>query len=149
MFGYVRIRKPELKVKDYELYRGFYCGLCGELKQQYGILGCLTLTYDMTFLILLLSSVYDIPAQRKLERCMVHPAKKQPRFYNEVTEYAADMNILLSYYHWKDDREDASSKKAWLGMKLYHKKAGKAKRKYHVQEQEIALALNGDCGSLL
>ena len=142
MFGYVRIRKPELKVKDYELYRGFYCGLCGELKQQYGILGCITLTYDMTFLILLLSSVYDIPAQRKLERCMVHPAKKQPRFYNEVTEYAADMNILLSYYHWKDDREDASSKKAWLGMKLYHKKAGKAKRKYHVQEQEIALALN-------
>ncbi|RKI42807.1 hypothetical protein D7V86_04810 [bacterium D16-51] len=142
MFGYVRIRKPELKVKDYELYRGFYCGLCGELKRQYGVLGSLTLTYDMTFLILLLSSVYDIPVRRKLERCVVHPAKKHWRLYNEVTEYAADMNILLSYYHWKDDREDASSKKAWLGMKLYHKKYRKAKKKYYAQEKEIVLALN-------
>lgn len=141
LFGYVRIRKPELKVKDYEIYHGFYCGLCSKLKQKYGFLGCLTLTYDMTFLIVLLSSVYDIPPQDKIERCMVHPAKRKRRIYNEVTEYAADMNILLSYYHWKDDREDTSSKRAWLGMKLYQGKFGKARKKYCVQEKKIADAL--------
>lgn len=59
MFGYVRIRKAEMKVKDYETYHGFYCGLCHILKQKYGFLGQMTLTYDMTFLVILLSSVYD------------------------------------------------------------------------------------------
>ena len=28
VFGYVQIRKPELKIKDYSIYHGFYCGLC-------------------------------------------------------------------------------------------------------------------------
>jgi hypothetical protein len=32
MFGYVRPYRDELKVKDYELYRAVYCGLCHSLK---------------------------------------------------------------------------------------------------------------------
>ncbi len=141
MFGYVRIRKPELKVKDYEVYHGFYCGLCRVLRQRYGFLGSLTLTYDMTFLVLLLSSVYDLSSQNKTERCAVHPTKKKLRIYNEVTEYAADMNILLSYYHLKDDKDDTSSKKAWLGMKLYQRNFEKARKKYGIQEEKIASVL--------
>lgn len=130
MFGYVRIRKPELKVKDYEIYHGFYCGLCGELKRKYGFLGQVTLTYDMTFLVLLLSSVYDVPVKRSMERCIVHPGKKHLRLTSEVTEYAAHLNMLLTYYHFRDDKEDDGSKKAWLGMKLYHGRKKKAAKKY-------------------
>lgn len=126
MFGYVRIRKSELKVKDYEVYHGFYCGLCSELKRKYGFLGQVTLTYDMTFLILLLSSVYDVPVKKTMERCIVHPGKKHLRLTNEVTEYAAHLNMLLTYYHFQDDKNDEGSKKAWLGMKLYQGKKKKA-----------------------
>ena len=36
MFGYVRPYKPELKVKEYELFRAAYCGLCWSLKEKYG-----------------------------------------------------------------------------------------------------------------
>ena len=56
MFGYVQIRKPELKIKDYTVYHGFYCGLCERLRQRYGFKGQITLTYDMTFMTLFLSS---------------------------------------------------------------------------------------------
>lgn len=136
LFGYVRIRKPELKVKDYEIYHGFYCGLCSELKKKYGFLGQITLTYDMTFLILLLSSVYDIPAKRKQERCMMHPGKKHLRLVNEVTEYAAHLNMLLTYYHFKDDHVDEGSKKAWFGMKLYQ---GKKKKVAGIEEKKAEL----------
>lgn len=141
MFGYIQIRKPELKVKDYEVYHGFYCGLCSELKHQYGFMGQLTLTYDMTFLVLLLSSVYDISPQKRQERCMMHPGKKHLRLSNEVTEYAAHMNILLTYYHLKDDSEDERSKKAWLGMKLYQGKKKKVTKKYRIQEEKIVRTL--------
>ena len=48
MFGYVTICEPELKVKDLKKYRGYYCGLCRVLKEEYGVMGQMTLTYDMT-----------------------------------------------------------------------------------------------------
>ena len=49
MFGYIVMNKPEIKFKDFDLYRSFYCGLCRELKSKYGISGQISLTYDMTF----------------------------------------------------------------------------------------------------
>ena len=51
MFGYVTANEPELKVKDFQRYKAYYCGLCHILKEKYGHVGQLTLTYDMTFLI--------------------------------------------------------------------------------------------------
>lgn len=55
MFGYIVMNKPEIKFKDFDLYRSFYCGLCRELKSKYGISGQISLTYDMTFVVILLS----------------------------------------------------------------------------------------------
>ena len=59
MFGYIEMNKPEIKFKDFDLYKSFYCGLCRELREKYGISGQLTLSYDMTFVILLLSGLYE------------------------------------------------------------------------------------------
>ena len=55
MFGYIVMNKPEIKMKDFDMYRTFYCGLCRELREKYGISGQITLSYDMTFVIMLLS----------------------------------------------------------------------------------------------
>ena len=54
MYGYVIVNKPELKFKEYDRYRSYYCGLCDILREQYGIRGQVSLSYDMTFLVLLL-----------------------------------------------------------------------------------------------
>ena len=109
MFGYVVMNKPEIKFKDFDLYRAFYCGLCRELRERYGIPGQITLTYDMTFVILLLSGLYEPPTYRGTTRCIMHPVRKQAVRKNEITEYAADMNVFLAYYKclddWKDDRK--------------------------------------------
>lgn len=138
MFGYVTIRKPELKIKDYEIYHSFYCGLCKRLGDQYGYKGKFTLTYDMTFLVILLSSLYE-ETQTNVEkhRCMVHPAKQHTMRMNAITDYAADMNMLLSYYHFKDDWEDEKSKKAKMAMKLYQKDVKQIIKKYPVQSKGI------------
>ena len=44
MFGYVTANKPELKIREFARYRGFYCGLCRRLRRNYGLSGQLTLT---------------------------------------------------------------------------------------------------------
>ena len=59
MFGYVTVRKEDLKIKDYEKYHAYYCGVCQDLKEAYGMKGQATLTYDMTFLAILLTGLYE------------------------------------------------------------------------------------------
>ena len=72
MFGYVLVNKPELKIKEFEKYRSYYCGLCHALADRHGQTGRMTLNYDMTFLIMLLSDLYDQEETLEESRCIVH-----------------------------------------------------------------------------
>ena len=109
MFGYVMVNQDELKLKDYNRYRSFYCGLCRVLEKKYGISGKLELTYDMTFVDILLNAYMELPLKSERHRCMVHPVKKQDMLFNEITDYCADMTLLLTYYKMLDDVNDDGS----------------------------------------
>lgn len=106
MFGYVIVNQPELKFKEYDIYRSYYCGLCRKLNEKYGLSGQLTLSYDMTFLILVLTGLYEPDSPLSSCRCVAHPLARHPLRDNEFTEYAADMNVILSYYSCLDDWSD-------------------------------------------
>lgn len=112
MFGYIIANKNELKIKDYERYRSFYCGLCRTLSVKYGRKGQMALSYDLTFLVVLLNALYEEPLIAKDRTCLTHPGRKHHMIYNDITAYAADMTILLTYYKklddWKDDKSVAS-----------------------------------------
>lgn len=141
MFGYVTANKPELKIREFTRYKGFYCGLCRRLHKQHGRLGQMTLTYDMTFLVLLLSSLYEPTTKEEKRRCLIHPAKKQYMLYNEITDYAADMNILLTHDHLADDWKDERKLSGWIGMKAFARKKRKIEKNYPRQADAIAQAL--------
>ena len=141
LFGYVQIRKPELKIKDYTVYHGFYCGLCERLRNRYGFIGRLTLTYDMTFMTIFLTSLYDSDNISEKKRCVVHPAKKQTVIYNKYTDYCADMNMLLSYYHCLDDKIDDGSVKGYVGAAIYDKAHRQVARVYRRQAACIKKSL--------
>ena len=108
MFGYVFVNKPELKFREFDVYRAYYCGLCHSLSKRHGLSGQLTLSYDMTFLVILLSSLYEPEHSVTSKRCIVHPIKRQNIISSEFTDYVADMNVILSYFKclddWHDDR---------------------------------------------
>lgn len=141
MFGYVTVCEPELKMKDFRKYRSYYCGLCQELKERYGFIGQTTLTYDMTFAILLLTSLYECETKTEQHRCKIHPVKKQMMRRNEITQYAADMNLLLAYFHLEDDWVDEKKTTAFLGKQVLGKKAKAIIRKYPRQSRVIRKAL--------
>lgn len=130
MFGYVTINKPELRIREYERYRSFYCGLCHTLKNRHGRLGQFTLTYDMTFLVILLSSLYEPETVCEKKRCIAHPAKKHLQCHNPVSEYCADMNIALVFHKLSDDWKDDKSIKALSGMNAIHKSYIKVQANY-------------------
>lgn len=141
MFGYVTICEPELKVKDLRKYKAYYCGLCRTLKDEYGFMGQMTLTYDMTFAVILLSSLYESIAEVEMHRCKVHPVKKQPMLRNEITSYAAAMNVLLAYYHMEDDWQDDRKVSSLLTKNMIQGKAKKIIEQYPKQSRVIRESL--------
>ena len=147
MFGYVTVCEPELKVKDLKKYRAYYCGLCRTLKEDYGFMGQMTLTYDMTFAVILLSSLYDTTTKHEEHRCKVHPAKRQHMLQNEITSYAAAMNVLLAYYHMEDDWQDDRKVSSLMTKSLIQGKAKKIIEKYPRQSEIIRKSLKelGEC----
>lgn len=112
MVGYISVNMEELKIKEYREYKGWYCGLCEKMAVHGGACGRMTLSYDMTFLYMLLASLYDETIERKQVHCPLHPLTKHLSCVSEAGEYAADMGILLRYYDllddWKDEKKVGS-----------------------------------------
>lgn len=142
MYGYVNINKLELKLKEYYEFRGFYCGLCETLGECYGFGGRFSLSYDLTFLVVLLTSLYEPEVTIKRKRCMVHPLKKNLVITNEFSRYGADMNILLLYQHFADDLKDENKITARAGLLAFKGSYNNIKEKYKRQidviERELA-----------
>lgn len=106
MFGYIIINKGDMKFKEFDVYHSYYCGLCQALKEKYGKAGQISLTYDMTFLVMLLSSLYEPETEMKEVKCIAHPFEKHLVRMTPFSAYGADMNVLFTYYKCLDDWED-------------------------------------------
>ena len=125
MFGYVQANITELNKEQQQRYRSVYCGLCHTLGEKYGFSARMGLTYDMTFLALLLSSLYEPAEISKTSRCIVHPIKEHCHISNPCIEYAADMTIALVYFKciddWNDDKKIIAKGYSALLSKAYKK----------------------------
>ncbi|MBR5157040.1 MAG: hypothetical protein IKW59_04645 [Clostridia bacterium] len=142
MFGYVRICKDELKVREYNLFRSYYCGLCKSLKKEYGFASRMGLSYDVTFLALLLSSICDENTKFLPERCIVSPHRKKPIAKNtDALSYSADVNVILTYAKLKDDWHDEHSFKALLCLPLFFGAKRKIKKKNPELLEKVQLHL--------
>ena len=108
MFGYIKPNIPELKVKDNELYKATYCGLCRTMGKCTGCASKFTLSYDFAFFALVRMALEKTKAQVKMRRCMVHPFKKRPIMeMNSVLEYSAKSSVILTRLKLKDNVNDS------------------------------------------
>lgn len=130
MFGYVIINQGEMKFKDYDIYHSYYCGLCRSLKEIGGRRSQLTLSYDMTFMVLLLTALYEQEPKERMCRCIAHPAKKHLERQNEITAYCADMNLILTYYKCMDDWDDEKKRTSYLYGRLLRQKIKELEERY-------------------
>ena len=138
MFGYISINKAEMKFKDYDVYHSYYCGLCKVLKECYGRRGQVTLSFDMTFLVVLLTGLYEPDTKTEMVRCIAHPTQKHAAKTNEFTEYAAAINIILSYYKCEDDWADERKEKSLAAARLLKPKMKNIEKLYPVKCKVIS-----------
>lgn len=137
MFGYIIVNKQEMKFKEFDCYQSYYCGLCQSLKERYGRSGQMTLSYDMTFVAMLLSALYEPETQQGRCKCIAHPLEAHPTRRNEFTDYAADMNILLSYYKSLDDWMDEHRYAGRMTGMLLKKKNDRITERYPKKAERI------------
>ena len=137
MFGYININRNQLTEESKEAYQAYYCGLCQKLRNNFGAKGQMLLNYDMTFLIVLLTGLYELESQKQEFTCPMHPTWKQTAWLNEATEYAADMNLLLGYHNLEDDWKDDKSYTKKALAKILEKDYVNVREKYKRQAEAV------------
>jgi hypothetical protein len=107
VFGYVRAAEGELKMREYELYRAFYCGVCREMGRLTGQSSRLSLSYDAAFFAIVRSAVLGESFSVTPIRCAIHPAKKRSAVDpNETLGFAACAFGALACAKLDDTRSD-------------------------------------------
>ena len=130
MLGYVKAFKPEMKMKDYELYRGIYCSLCRALGRNYSPIAQLFLSYDFAFAAVLRLASAENGCSFVKKSCPYNPAKKcmicQSRGDLDFCSHAI---IITVFYKILDNMHDGGFKSKLIAYLLYpiiflmHKKA--------------------------
>lgn len=140
MFGYIKICKPEMKVKEYEIYRAVYCSLCKKLGRSYGLLPRFMLSYDFTFLGLLSLSMRDGCEGFKPGRCAFNPLKKC-NYCNDSTalDMPAAAAVIMTYYKIHDNVSDERGikKLGFVFLKFLYSPCFKKAVKKHPEIKQI------------
>ncbi len=118
MIGYVKVYKPELKLKELTVYNAYYCGICEALGKRYGLLYRNVLNYDAVFLAMSADCLNGAGRETETFRCALHPFKKKPRCMpSESMDKAADITVFLTYHKLLDNKNDENS--FWSGIGAY------------------------------
>ena len=120
MFGYVRTMDAELKVKEHELYRATYCGLCRSMGKCTGQCSRMTLNYDFVFLALTRYAISPCKVSFRARRCLAHPfVKRSSMEQNEILDYCSAASAILNYQKVLDDLNDEKGLKKLRAALLF------------------------------
>lgn len=147
MFGYVTVYKPELKVKEYEAYKGVYCTLCKEMGKEYGILSRLLLSYDGAFYVLYKMGMANENVTAEKSRCTFNPCKKCARITckSDIYKLASTITVVLAYFKLIDNLKDGKGIKKlllYLLLPYFSYLKRKALKKYPDIFNEIEKGMN-------
>ncbi len=135
MFGYVRADTPYLYIKDDDLYRAMYCGVCKGIGQVCGQTARMGLSYDVTFLSVILHNIAGIDVTIERSHCLTHCIRsRQMAEVDELTRRLGALNTALVYYKYTDDIMDGDRGR---GKRLWFKKGFRQVKKKYPELERI------------
>lgn len=141
MFGYVKPLHPELKVREYELYKSVYCGLCKCMGRKISCFSRFTLSYDIVFLVLLRSALTGDSIKTASGRCFIHPFKKRSyALPNDSLVYCSEVSALLNYHKLRDDIRDHNGFRKLLSSLLLPAAKSMRKKAGRLHDLDITIA---------
>ncbi|MBQ9728544.1 MAG: hypothetical protein IJV85_03000 [Clostridia bacterium] len=129
MFGYVRADTPYLYIKDEKLYRAMYCGVCKGIAEVCGHSARMGLSYDVTFLSVLLHNIAKQDVVIEKQHCLTHCIRSRMMAnVDELTRRLGALNTALAYYKYTDDIEDGDGGR--VKRLLFKKGFRRVKKRY-------------------
>ena len=110
MFGYVLPDKPNMYMKDYVLFRAYYCGMCHAMKKESGQIARLTVNYDAAFISLLFHDLLGEERRVIRKGCVLNPKKRPIIATTPLMRELARLNLILAGLSIADDRADGESR---------------------------------------
>ncbi len=141
MFGYLIPDASGLSKELKEEYRARYCGLCRAIGARYGSVMRTALSYELTFLALVLDGV-SATEKGALPRCIKHPLRQKETTIQPHLSYAADLTVLLLAAKLEDDRRDEQSRSANAMLQKLAPKAALAEENRPEQAEKIRQSLS-------
>lgn len=128
MFGYILPDKPNMYMKDYALYKSFYCGMCKSIKSHQNNILRFSVNYDVTFINILLHGLLNQKTEFVTESCVLNPFKKKCILKDDViTEKCVHLNLLLVDFKLRDDLHDKPSTSKKIARSALKRKIKKSK----------------------
>ena len=116
MFGYIKPAYGELRMREHEMYRGAYCGLCRSMGRCTGCTSRLSLSYDLVFLALVRYALSGETPVITEGRCALHPFKKRPFLaHSETLGFTAGASAILTLGKIRDDITDEGGLRSFAG----------------------------------
>ncbi|MBQ7924299.1 MAG: hypothetical protein IJ329_03230 [Clostridia bacterium] len=135
MFGYVHTDTPYLYIKDKTLYEAMYCGVCKGIAEVCGHAARFALSYDVTFLSVILHNILGEDVRIEKSHCMTHCIRsKMMAKTDELTRKLGALNTLLAYYKYTDDIMDEGKGR---GKRFLFKKGYKRAKKAYPEIEDI------------
>ena len=135
MFGYVRADTPYLYIKDDNLYRAMYCGVCKGISEVCGQSARMGLSYDVTFLSVILHNLAGIDVTIEKSHCLTHCIRSRSMAnVDELTRKLGALNTALVYYKYTDDIMDGDNGR---GKRLWFKKGFRRVKKAYPEIARI------------
>ena len=138
MFGYTMPIESALSEYATISFRNYYCETCHHLREEYGIITTLTVSYEMTFASLFLNSILkdgvELHYRHKRHFCVFRPSASK----SELLHKLAGFSLLLANNSLVDDKMDnTASLKTNLALLGLNRGIEKAKREFPEYDEII------------
>ncbi len=147
MFGYIKVKKEELLLKDFMLYKAVYCGLCKRIKKLSFFIP-FSLSYDFVFLAIVRDMLEGGSITVERGRCPYNPFKKKAFVSSHGIEYASLASLTLIHNNIVDKRQDKDHKLLspllWIAEKYLKRKIKKHYKTdtLHNMEERVKASLS-------
>ena len=112
-----------------------YCGLCKGISETCGQCARMGLSYDVTFLSILLHNISGVDVKIEKSHCLTHVIRSKPMaMVDELTRKLGAVNTELVYYKYTDDIKDGDK---GHGKRLWFVKGHKRVVKKYPEIQKI------------
>ena len=136
MFGYIQYDRPNMYIKDLDLYQALYCGVCKGIASCCGQVARMGLSYDSAFFSAILHNIKNQDVTIEKRACFAKVGLKRPMAaVDSLTESIAAMNTAMVYYKLLDDVED--EKKGGVKCAAFRPAFKRVKEKYPVMIEII------------